>query len=102
MNLGQAIKMCRSRRGLSQTELAKRAGCSISYLSLLEKSNSSRDPTMSMVEKISLALNVPISILFLIAADKGELSGLDKALTGQLVAAALDLLSEQDDQPTLL
>ncbi len=100
MNLGQAIKMCRSRRGLSQTELAKRAGCSVSYLSLLEKSH--RDPTMSMVEKIALALNLPVGILFLVAADKGELSGIDKALAGQLVAAALDLLSEQDEQPALL
>lgn len=100
MNLGQAIKMCRSRRGLTQTELAKRAGCSVSYLSLLEKSQ--RDPALSMVEKIAYGLNMPVGILFFIAADKGELSGIDKGLAGQLVAAALDLLSENDEQPALL
>jgi len=100
MNLGQAIKMCRSRRGLSQTELAKRALCSVSYLSLLE--NSQRDPTLSTIEKIALALNVPVGILFFLAADKGELSGIDRSLTGQLAAAALDLLSEEDGCPALL
>lgn len=92
--------MCRSRRGLTQTELAKRAGCSVSYLSLLEKSQ--RDPALSMVEKIAYGLNMPVGILFFIAADKGELSGIDKGLAGQLVAAALDLLSENDEQPALL
>lgn len=92
--------MCRSRRGLSKTELANLAGCSISYLSLLESSQ--RDPTTSMVEKIAMALNVPMAILFLIAADKGELSGLDKALTGQLVATALEMLGDRDEQPSLI
>lgn len=100
MNVGQAIKMCRSRRGLSQTELAIRAQCSVSYLSMLE--NSQRDPTLSTVEKIALALNVPIGILFFLAADKNELAGIDKELAGKLAMTALEFLNEPDLQPTLL
>ena len=37
MNIGQAIQLARSKRKLSQAELAKRAGISVSYLSLLER-----------------------------------------------------------------
>ncbi len=99
MNVGQAIKMCRSRRGISQTELAQRADCSVSYLSLLE--NNQRDPTLSTVEKIAIALNVPVGILFFLAADRNDISGMDKELAGQLARTALELLSE-DPQPSLL
>ena len=100
MNVGQAIKMCRSRRGLSQAELAKRAQCSVSYLSMLETSQ--RDPTLSMVEKISLALNVPLGILFFLASDKNEMAGISKELAGQIAMTALDFLNEPDLQSTLL
>lgn len=91
--------MCRSRRGFSQAELAQRAGCSVSYLSLLE--NNQRDPTLSTIEKIAIALNVPIGILFFLAADRNDISGIDKELAGQLARTALELLSE-DAQPSLL
>lgn len=93
MNIGSAIQMCRTRRQLSQAELASLAGCSISYLSMLE--NSKRDPTLSTLKKIAAALRVPLEILFFLGADKGELSGIDKELAGQLAMTALDLLNEK-------
>ena|ERR1035437_706687 len=92
MNVGQAIKMCRTRRGESQSKLAERADCSVSYLSMLE--NNKRDPTLSTLTKISHALNVPIGILFFLAAERGELGGLEKDLAGGLARTALELLSE--------
>jgi transcriptional regulator with XRE-family HTH domain len=100
MNLGQAIKMCRSRRGLSQAELATRAECSVGYLSMLERSL--RDPTLSTIERIALELNVPVGILFFLAAEKNELSGIDKDLAGQLAMAALEFLNEPVPQQSLL
>lgn len=100
MKVGRAIKMCRSRRGLSQAELARRANCSVSYLSMLE--NDLRDPALSMVENIAKALHVPIGILFFLAADRNDITGMDKDLAGQLARAALELLSERDPQPTLI
>jgi transcriptional regulator with XRE-family HTH domain len=96
MNLGHAIKMCRTRRGLSQAELAERADCSMSYLSVLE--NNKRDPTLSTLTKISDALNIPIGLLFFLASDKDELQGMDKDLAGELARTALELLSEPADK----
>ena len=93
MNLGSAIQMCRSRRQLSQAELARLAGCSVSYLSMLE--NSKRDPTLSMVQSIAKGLQVPLEILFFLGAEKGELSGIDRELAGQLAVTALDILNDQ-------
>lgn len=93
MNLGKAIHTCRVKRGLSQAELARRADCSVSYLSMLE--NSKRDPTMSTVQSIATALGVPIEILFFLGAEKGELAGIDKELAGQLALTALELLDAQ-------
>lgn len=93
MNLGSAIHMCRTRRQLSQAELARLAGCSVSYLSMLE--NSKRDPTLSMVQSIANGLEVPLEILFFLGAEKGELSGIDRELAGQLAMTALDILNER-------
>jgi transcriptional regulator with XRE-family HTH domain len=93
MNLGKAIQTCRVKVGLSQGELAKLAGISVSYLSMLE--NSKRDPTISTVQKIANALGVPIEILFFLGADSGELAGIDRELAGQLALTALGLLNEK-------
>ncbi len=94
MNIGGAIQMCRIRRQLSQGDLAKLAGCSASYLSMLE--NSKRDPTLSTVRKIADGLRVPVEILFFLGADRGELLGIDKDLAGRLAMTALDLLNESE------
>ena len=92
MNIGNAIQLCRVKRKLTQAQVAKRAQCSVSYLSMLE--NSTRvDPTLSTVSKIAGALSVPVEILFFLAAERGELSGLDQDLAGRLAVAALDFLN---------
>lgn len=95
MNLGKSIQTCRMQRGFSQAELARRAGISVSYLSMLE--NSKRDPTISTVEKVATALGVPIEILFFLGAEQGELAGIDRELAGQLALTALGLLNEKSD-----
>jgi len=101
MNIGQAIKMCRTRRGASQSELAQQADCSVSYLSMLE--NNKRDPTLSTLTKIAQALRVPVGILFFLAAEGNELSGMDKTLQGDLARTALELLNEPvSDQRALI
>ena len=98
MNLGNAIQLCRTKRGFSLAALAERAACSVSYLSMLE--NSKRDPTLSTVKAISSALGVPIEILFFLGAEEGELAGIDKELAGQLAETALGLLNSDDDKLT--
>ncbi|MCB2792192.1 hypothetical protein KQ881_16585, partial [Listeria monocytogenes] len=56
---------------------------------------SKRDPTISTVEKIAAALKVPVEILFFLAAEKGELAGINKERAGQLALTALELLDEK-------
>ncbi|MFM0302685.1 MULTISPECIES: helix-turn-helix domain-containing protein [Paraburkholderia] len=90
--MGQAIKMCRTRRSLSQAELAGLAGCSISYLSMLESNQ--RDPSLSTLKSIAGALRIPTEILFFLGSDREELAGMDKELSGQLARAALEILSD--------
>ncbi|MGB7341348.1 MAG: helix-turn-helix transcriptional regulator [Phototrophicaceae bacterium] len=95
MNLGKAIKLCRTQRGLSQAKLAQAAEISISYLSLLERGK--RDPTMSTIEALSNALNVPISILVFLAANDEEMKDLGSELREKLSYIALRLIESSDD-----
>lgn len=90
MNLGKAIKLCRTQKNINQTELAKLANISVSYLSLLERGK--RDPNLSTVEKISTALKVPVSILMFLAADSNELSDINPQLAEKLSYTALKLI----------
>lgn len=91
MNIGQAIHLARSKRRLSQAALAERAGISVSYLSLLERSR--RDPPLSTLRRIASALRMPLEILFFLGAEDGELGNLNRELAGQLAFAALELLN---------
>ena len=101
MNLGRAIGLCRNQRGLTQDELAKRAGLSVSYVSLLEQ-NKRTDPSLSTIQKIAEALRIPSGILFFLAADSTELSGLPSELQEKLSFTALQMLNEQSPEATLI
>ena len=92
MNIGQTIQLARSKRRLSQAALAKRAGLSVSYLSLLERGR--RDPPLSTISLIAKALAMPVEILFFLGAEEGELGNLNRELAGQLAITALELLNE--------
>jgi transcriptional regulator with XRE-family HTH domain len=93
--------MARSSRGISLAELARRTRLSVSYLSMLERGDR-KDPTLTTIEKIAIALGVPVGIFFFLAADRRDLSGIDPDLAGKLASAALEFLNEPDAQPTLL
>ena len=101
MNVGQAIKLCRTRRGISQADLARQAECSVSYLSMLE--NNKRDPTLSTMTKIAHALHMPVGSIFFLGAEGDDLTGIDKSLQGDLARTALELLNEpvSDQRPLL-
>jgi len=55
------LRALRDKRGWSQEELAKRAGISRGYLARLETGR--HDPTLTMIEKLAKALNVPVTEL---------------------------------------
>lgn len=100
MNMGNAIKICRVRKGWTQETLAKKADVSASYLSLVE--NNKRDATLSSVKRIAQRLGVPLSLLMFLAADGTELQGLPEDLRDRMSTLVLKLLSEdRGPQPPL-
>jgi CheY-like chemotaxis protein len=60
--LGAAIKSGRSQLGISQEELAARAGLHRTYVSDLERG--ARNPSIESVEKLAQALQISVSMLF--------------------------------------
>lgn len=95
MNISKALKFCRNQRGLSKTELAKKADISISYLTLLEQGK--RDPNFSVVDKLCGALNIPMSIFIFLATDKNEIKDIKPELANELAFIAMQLINNEDD-----
>lgn len=89
MNIFNALKLCRTQARIGQKEVADLAGISVSYLSLLEQGK--RNPSLSTIEKISLALGVSSPILFFLCADEDGLEKIDKPLAERLVSTAFQI-----------
>lgn len=100
MNIANALKKCRELKGLTQSALAKQAGITASYLSQLEQGK--RDPKLTLLTKLSNALGVPVAILFFLAADEKELSGLDEQLVKDLSFTAWTFIKAPEHGKTLL
>ena len=63
MTLGNAIKLIRTARHLTQRKLAKQLNVSANYLSLIESDK--RDPSLSFINRLAAELKVPVAMLFL-------------------------------------
>lgn len=96
MNIGRAIKLCRTQRDMKQAELAAAADISVSYLSLLERGQ--RDINFSTLEKIAAALKVPISVITFLASDNSDLENINPELAEKLSHLALKLIEASNDQ----
>ena len=60
-NLGKRLKALRRRRGMTQSDLARRAGLSLGYLARLELGR--HDPSLTTVRKLARALKVTVADL---------------------------------------
>src|SRR5262245_47259041 len=60
--IGERVKAAREQRGIHQAELARRLGCSVNALSMLEK-NAITDPRASRIIGIAEALSVSADYL---------------------------------------
>ncbi len=60
--IGERIRIYRLKRGLSQEQLAELAGLHPTYIGQLERGE--KNATMETIEKVSLALEIPLSELF--------------------------------------
>ena len=88
--LGQKIRQFRTSQGLSQEELALRAGLNPAHLGHIERGLKS--PTIDTISKISEALNVELSQLF----DFENESRYDTKNT-KIIAAVSDLNERQQN-----
>lgn len=61
--LGDNIKRIREERGLDQEDVAKAAGVSVAYISLIE-SNKRQNPSTKVLKKIANILGVSVEELF--------------------------------------
>jgi transcriptional regulator with XRE-family HTH domain len=77
MNIGNAIKELRIKRGFNQIDFADKCGLSQSYLSLIEKGK--KEPTLSLLKKISSTLSMPMPILVFFSLDKNDVVDSKKA-----------------------
>lgn len=59
--------------------------------------NNRRDPTLSMLMRIAQALQIPVGLLFFLAADQEDLGPIDEKTTGELMQSILALLVEPAD-----
>ena len=59
--LGNAIRVLRTQKRLSQKELADRAGITPSFLSLVESDR--RSPSLKVIDRIAAAMDVPSEVL---------------------------------------
>jgi len=65
INIGRSLREIRSRKGITQDELCKRARISINFLSQVE--NGRKGISHAAAERIAEALTIPISFLYLLA-----------------------------------
>lgn len=70
MEIGSAIKTLRKERGISQKKLAEMCDISANALSQIESNTSF--PQKSTIEKISKALNYPVSYLLFFSISKDD------------------------------
>lgn len=60
--IGQRIRNYRTQQKLSQEKLAELSGCHPTYIGQVERGE--KNATLESIEKIALALNIPLSQLF--------------------------------------
>ncbi len=100
MDYGRALRIVRTARGLSKSDLAKRLRIGASHLSLIEAGK--RNPSIDVLEELSTALRVPPHLFTILASDPEDLERPGNAEHVSTLAHSLvRLLVAADDQPEL-
>jgi len=71
MDIGKAVRECRTRRGLTQKELAAGSGLDPSYVSLIESGR--RVPSLDVLTRIAEYVAVPVYLLVLLGCEDDDL-----------------------------
>lgn len=82
MDVGKAIREIRKKQGLSQVELSQKTGLTQATLSNIESGR--KRPGPETLDKISVALNIPISLIYITGLEKEDVADDKKFLYDQL------------------
>lgn len=96
MNLGAAIKQLRIEKKFSQVELAARSGLSQTALSQIEKG---KRPGINTLKKISVALDVPESLIYIVGIEKEDISGEKQDIYERLFPVIKSLVKQLANYP---
>lgn len=92
LEIGSLIVKLRTKKGITQEVLAQTAGISQSYLSQIERGQ--KIPTIDSLQKISLALDIPFSILLFLLMDEDDIPNAKKDLFKRLSPLLKELMTE--------
>ena len=70
MDLGQTITRLRKERNITQEDLTKKCNITQAYLSQIE--NNKKEPNLSTLKDISLALAVPLPVIFFLSLENED------------------------------
>lgn len=98
MSLGSVIRNFRRHQKLTLEALADTMEVSISHLSLIERNK--REPSLECLSQLGKALNVPPSVILLLANEPNENDGGEDEITQQLRKLIKDLLHDDKRFPT--
>lgn len=97
MNIGPVIRSFRRHQNLTLETLAELMEMSVSHLSLIERNK--REPSLECLSQLGQALNVPPSIILLLATEP-EKGVKEDSITRDLRSLINDLLHDDERFPT--
>lgn len=89
MNVGKAIRELRKEKGLSQEELAAASGITQAALSQIENG---KRPGSGTLNKLSKALQVPVSLIYVLGMEKDDVPKEKKLIYDQLFPVVQSLI----------
>lgn len=92
MNLGATIKYSREIRKMSRSQLAFAAEMSGTTIRDIEENET--EPRLVIVEAIAEALDIPLSVLVLVAADKADITELTPSHVDELEKNIVNLMAD--------
>jgi transcriptional regulator with XRE-family HTH domain len=97
MNIGPVIRNFRQHQNLTLEALAELMEMSVSHLSLIERNK--REPSLECLSQLGLALDVPPSVLLLLATEPKK-GVKEDSITQNLRSLINDLLHDDERFPT--
>lgn len=82
MLVGLLVRRLRRDVGITQEQLARRAGIGQSYLSQIE--NKKKEPSLATIQALAKAFEIPNSTMLLLALDPEEIEGAKRNLLSEL------------------